>query len=380
MPPSSCEQRFRAALLWKPYVRLRRGRLLGAAVFAAILLAGGSRCGVLLRAQDAPAPAGASAVAADADLRLADNPFAAHNAYPWRLYGPDRFDRALAAGLKHLEVDVTYDPQRQAVVATHDSRPAGNEPELGQLLAPLWEQWGGADEDGYTLIIDFKSSSPELAAATLRVLEPHRGLLSTLRKSASPQDADTVSADTVSADTVSADTVSADTVSADTKSADTVSAATAADTFRPGKITVCLTGSGRCHEEFDRLVAAGDEYLAFADFGHSTWRDDPAGYVPDEPPAFHRFLTFEYGVFMESPGQRGAEHFSTERLAQVVELANARGYRLRVYTINPARSRDGLRDELWRACVEAGAHMISTDAYELARDWWREHVTSAAPQ
>lgn len=355
MPRSSCEQRFRAALLWRPYVRLRRRRLLGAAVFAVILLAGGSRCGVSLWAQDAPAPAGASAVSSDAALRLADNPFAAHNAYPWRLYGPDRFDRALAAGLKHLEVDVTYDPQRQAVVATHDSRPSGNEPELGQLLAPLWEQWGSADEDGYTLIIDFKSSSPELAAATLRVLEPHRGLLSTLRKSAFPQDADTVSADTVSADT-------------------------AADTFRPGKITVCLTGSGRCHEEFDRLVAAGDEYLAFADYGHSTWRDDPAGYVPEEPPAFHRFLTFEYGAFMESPGQRGAEHFSTERLAQVVELANARGYRLRVYTINPARSRDGLRDELWRACVEAGAHMISTDAYELARDWWHEHVTSAAPQ
>src|ERR1700742_3080935 len=93
-------------------------------------------------------------------LRAEDCPFAAHNAYPWRLYPKDRFDKALASGLKHLEIDISYDPQRQAVVATHDSKPYGNEPELGKLLVPLWEQWGKSSEQGYTLIIDFKVTNP----------------------------------------------------------------------------------------------------------------------------------------------------------------------------------------------------------------------------
>ena len=79
-----------------------------------------------------------------ANPRDATNPFAAHNAYPWRLYGQDRLDRALAAGLKHIEVDITYDPARKTIVATHDEKPNGREPRLDQLLEPLWQQWQAA--------------------------------------------------------------------------------------------------------------------------------------------------------------------------------------------------------------------------------------------
>ncbi|MGD9648524.1 MAG: hypothetical protein AB7U73_22630, partial [Pirellulales bacterium] len=160
--------------------------------------------------------------AVDPAPRLEDNPFAAHNAYPWRFYAKDRFDKALASGLKHLEVDVTYDPARQAVVATHDAKPTGNEPELGQLLEPLWTRWGAAPDDGYTLIIDFKTSSPEIVAGLQKVLEPHRALLSTLTKGSDAK-------------------------------------------FRPGKITVCLTGSGAAHRLYDEQTSAGSDYLAFSD-------------------------------------------------------------------------------------------------------------------
>ena len=179
---------------------------------------------------------------------LKSNPFAAHNAYPWRLYGKDRFERALKAGLKHIEVDVTFDSQRGVVVATHDTRPNGSETELGALLEPLWSAWGANSDDGYTLIIDLKSSSPELVRGLHAILEPHAKLLSTMPKSGG--------------------------------------------SFSPGKITVCLTGSGDAHREYAAIVPSDGNYLAFADvgFGETSWREQVADYVPSEAPWLHAIL------------------------------------------------------------------------------------------
>lgn len=264
-----------------------------------------------------------------------ENPFAAHNAYPWRLYTKDRFDKALASGLKHLEVDITYDPKREAVVATHDSQPAGNEPELKALLAPLWTKWEAAGDDGYTLILDFKSSSEPLARGVQEMLSEHADALSKLAKGT--------------------------------------------DEFRPGKITVCLTGSGAAHEMYDQLIPSGGDYLAFSDAtGIGGWQADAAGFVPAEPAGFVRFVTLEKQSFMDEPRARGNDHVSLDRLTAAVKAANERGYRIRVYTINPTRRGDAWDTHYWDQCVKAGMHMIATDAYDVARDYWQEHAKKAA--
>ncbi|MBX9788774.1 MAG: hypothetical protein K2Y37_07645 [Pirellulales bacterium] len=296
--------------------------------------------------------------AAEPVPRLEDNPFAAHNAYPWRFYGKDRFDKALASGLKHLEVDVTYDPARQAAVATHDAKPTGQEPELGKLLEPLWTKWGAAPDDGYTLIIDFKSSSPELVAALRKILEPQRALLSTLTKGSGTE-------------------------------------------FRPRKITVCLTGDGAAHRLFKEQTEAGSDYLAFSDDTGcpGSWRADASHYVPDKPAGFVRFVTLEKSNFMDAAGATGNDHVSLSRLQTVSTKARDGGYRLRIYTINPARRSDqpaaaandarpdakligealspGWDTHFWDLCLAARVQMIATDAYDVAAAHWKAYVEAA---
>lgn len=277
--------------------------------------------------------AAADATAA-ADVRA--NPFAAHNAYPWRFYGNQRLPRALEAGLKHIEIDITYDPQRQVAVVTHDSEPRGGEPTLIEVLEPVWQQWREAPGDGYTLILDFKTASRELAQGVQEAIAPHAELLSRMKK----PDGE----------------------------------------FQPGKVTVCLTGSTAGHDRYAELIPQNGEYLAFGDFGASRWQEDVSAYVPDEPAGFVRFVTYEKRIFMNSPEATASEDVSLERLREVVRLADERGYRMRVYTINPSRRGGTLDDLYWRRCVEANVHMIATDAYEIARDWWNEYVASEAQE
>lgn len=256
-------------------------------------------------------------------------PFAAHNAYPYRLYPKGRFESALDAGLKHVELDITYDPRRKTVVVTHDAQPNGKEPELGTLLATLFERWAAAPGDGYTIILDFKTSSPEIVAGVAELLDPHRDVLTLLAKQSDGRP-------------------------------------------RTGKITVCFTGNTAAHRLYEESVAAGDDYLGFGDGGAGGWLENPADHVPEEPARFVRFLTYEQSVFADAPGAKGPEHLSLARLKAVVDAANARGYRVRVYTLNPPR-RDGGRDfQAWEKCVAAGMHMIATDAYAESRQWWNE--------
>lgn len=294
--------------------------------------------------------------AADPATPRRENPFAAHNAYPWRFYAKDRFDKALASGLKHLEVDVTYYPARQAVVATHDAKPTGNEPELGKLLEPLWERWGAAPDDGYTLIIDLKTASPELVAGLTKILEPRRALLSALTKAPDAK-------------------------------------------FRPGKITVCVTGSTAGHRIYDEQTPEGSDYLAFSDDtgAPGDWQSDANLYVPGKPPGFVRFITLEKSNFLDAPGAKGDEHVSLARLREVAGRANELGYRLRIYTINPARSKEaasvppnqsgaplspGWDTHFWDLCLDAGVTMIATDAFDVAAAHWKAYTArqAAGPQ
>lgn len=266
--------------------------------------------------------------------QVPESPFAAHNAYPWRLYGNERFDRALKAGLKHIELDLTYDAKRQTVVVTHDGEPRGGEPTLGDLLVPLWEKWGAASDDGYTLILDLKTASPELARGIHEELSKHADLLSKMPKRE-------------------------------------------LDPLIPGKITVCLTGNNAGHRKYVEQVASDGDLLAFGDYQASDWREDASQYVPDKPVRFVRFLTYEQRAFMDSPMARGLDHVSLDRLKEVVRLANERGYRIRVYTLNPPRAGDDRDYRYWDACATAGIHMIATDAYEIAQDWWQQRQQEA---
>lgn len=291
-----------------------RGKFWWLLFFAAVQMASWRRAAL---SQDAVHPADAT------------NPMAAHNAYTWRLYPGDRLGRALAAGLKHVEIDVCYDEKRQAVVVTHDNPVRGNEPELGDYLGKIWQAWKTAPGDGYTLIVDFKSAQPAAAARVHEILLPQAEMLSSLKKQA---DAALVL----------------------------------------GKVTVCLTGDTAAHRHYAAQVKDGERYLAFGDVGGGPWQTDASLYVPSEPPGFVRYVTLEKGVFRADPKDRQAAAFDPARLKAVSEKANRLGYRVRVYTLNPPKDPAGGFDTKdWDACVQGGLHMVSTDAYELARDWWR---------
>jgi len=122
------------------------------------------------------------AAAADAPSSSGDaGPFAAHNAYPYRLYAPKRFERALDAGLKYVELDITYDPKKNIAVVTHDSKPRGRETALSAMLDELWSRWTDAPADDYTVILDFKTSSPELVQCVQDLLTPQAEHLSKLQ-------------------------------------------------------------------------------------------------------------------------------------------------------------------------------------------------------
>src|SRR5581483_10411510 len=158
----------------------------------------------------------------------------------------------------------------------------------------LWEKWGAAADDGYTLIIDFKTPGDELVQAVKQMLEPHRELLSSLAKSNESQ-------------------------------------------FQPRKITVCFTGNGALN--YDAMIPEGGEYLGFTDNTGcpTTWQADVSRYVPQRPARFARFISLDKQNFMDRPESRTDDHLSIDRLKRVAELAQAGGYRFRVYTVNPRR-------------------------------------------
>ncbi len=272
------------------------------------------------------------AAAADAPSSSGDaGPFAAHNAYPYRLYAPKRFERALDAGLKYVELDITYDPKKNIAVVTHDSKPRGRETALSAMLDELWSRWTDAPADDYTVILDFKTSSPELVQCVQDLLTPQAEHLSKLQKQSGAK-------------------------------------------FEPGKITVCLTGNKDAHRIFEAAVAEGDDFLAFGDGGAGGWLEDALDHVPEEPAGFVRFLTYHRAVFRDAPKARGEEHFSEDRARKVMEKANAGNYRVRIYVLNPPRGEDRQRDyRAWERCVNAGVHMIATDNYTDARAWWDSH-------
>lgn len=256
-----------------------------------------------------------------------DCPFAAHNAYPYLFWGDDFLDQALKADLKHIEVDITYDGGRSAIVVTHDSRPRGTEPILETFLEPVWRKWIDAPGGGFTIILDCKTADPRLATSLVRILDGKRQYLSKLSRRPG-------------------------------------------GSFVPGKITVALSGNAAAQRAYAHTVSDQGDYLAFGDIGAEEWRADAASYVPSEPAGFIRYLTFERRVFLSRPEALKSEDVSVDRLETVMRLAAEKGYVSRIYTVNATRTLTGINDRYWRACVEANVPLIATDNYGLARRWW----------
>lgn len=289
----------------------------------------------------AAAPVGAEAPAGPM-------PFAAHNAYPYKGKGTEKLTRALRAGFPHIETDITYDAARKAVVVTHDGEPSGNEPELDAFLAPLWRQWTTCPVAGRTLTFDLKSSRAGLVEGLQSVLRKHARALSWMD-------------------------------------------ARAGATFRPGPITVCLSGNDTAKNAYARLAARQGRYLAFLDhvYDENAWKSDASDYVPAAPASVHRFLTLHSSNFLGERRRGGViggawentkdfarglafwekrpdpdQTLSAARLSAAAKAAARRGYAIRVYVVNSSRD--------WETCAKAGIPMLATDEYEDAARWWRE--------
>lgn len=257
---------------------------------------------------------------------MARCPFAAHNAYPFQGQGAEKLEQALEAGLKHIEVDVTYDARREAAVVTHSSKPAGGEPELGRFIEPIWRHWAEAPGTGYTLIVEFKHKDARIGRALQRILSAHADMLS--RMSTRP-----------------------------------------GAPFIPGKITVCLTGNSDGQRAYESQLGLDDHYYAFGDVGYGpgAWKFNAESYVPREPPGFRRFITIEQHNLIALPFVHDELAMSPGRVEAVARRANAMGYQLRIYVLNAKQA------DQWQMAVSSAVPMIATDDYARAAAWWKAH-------
>ncbi|MBI3890486.1 MAG: hypothetical protein HY303_03035 [Candidatus Wallbacteria bacterium] len=290
-------------------------------------------------------------------------PFAAHNAYPYKGDGENKFSAALAAGLKSVEVDETWDPNRRAAVVTHDEKPKGDEPELGAFLATLFRKWQTAPGTGYILVLDLKSSDPNLPRAIHAVLERHAKLLS--KMSAGPVSASSLFD-------------------------------SASDPFEPGKITVWMSGSGDGKDAYRRSPPGG-VYLAFGDrvFNENDYKKNVADYFPKAPPAFERFITMHVQNCMAGAARKGFlgkaeaklenlkrhlpfmhgydsdDTLSATRAAEIASKSRASGYPVRLYVVNGGGIGDHKGTSAWDLLAKAGIPWIATDDYAQAAAWWK---------
>jgi len=269
-------------------------------------------------------------------------PFAAHNCYSdlGARMAERRLAEALTAGLRHIEVDVNYQPSAGGFVVTHKSDRPPSEPLLHNFLVPLWKTWRSEPYD-HTLIIDLKAGDPTPAGRALHdYLKEHRDALSRFAPDG---------------------------------------------TLRSrGPVSVCLTGSRRIGQAYLNLAAQEGELLARRDegFGGASAREALRRYLRQPPHPGVGYLTINWNVVVGDQGESQRTGLSGETRAWLTEIvagARRHGYRLRFYTLNVRHFSHpgepliaGGWDAAWAACVQAGVDMISTDQYTLAVEWWKQ--------
>lgn len=254
--------------------------------------------------------------------------FTAHNAYPEKGQHGDRLERARRAGLRAVEIDVSWSEERRRAVITHEKIPAGGEPTLEQYfwkpLLPELERLPRG-KPGWLLLVDFKTGHPGPVRELYGDLQRRSRLVSRFGSQ-----------------------------------------------IDYGPLTVLLTGDNRAIAAFEKLHPARGPYLAMGNREppERQYRENLEEYFPEPPTAFYRVYNFEWSHIEPDRDARRNGPLpgnARDRLRAFAELARRKGYWLRTWTLNESTfgGRAGLL-ERWTAAREAGVQMIATDEYDLA--------------
>ena len=271
-------------------------------------------------------------------------PVSAHNCYR---VGPsnDRLAEALALGIDNIEIDLGWDEKASKLIVGHDPapRPGATYADFESYLVPALEgHWKAAlaGSGPTVLTIDWKTENPEALRRFAAFLDAHPDWFSSAPK-ADPSP------------------------------------------LSIRRLTVCFTGSDKAKGAYDALIPPGGTYRAFRDqvFGQGApFEDDLMRYVPKLASAYHRFLTFHWSA-VEKGGPALARDWTTadaERLAALVALCHARGFRTRFYCLNGHTGSllsgyqfpdDEAARIRWRAAVASGADWVATDEYKAVAEF-----------
>jgi murein DD-endopeptidase MepM/ murein hydrolase activator NlpD len=280
-------------------------------------------------------------VARAVDAPTRPPPVSAHNCYLADRRDNPRLVEALALGIDNVEIDLGWDDAAKRLIVGHDAAPRAGVayPEFESMLVPALEAHWKAHPPGpgvapTVLTVDWKTDRPKAVARFKAFLDAH---------------------------------------------ADWFSSAPKADpsplTVR--RLTVCLTGGDAAKDAYDALVPAGGSYRAFRDTVvgvGARYEPDVAAYAPRRATAYHRFLTWHWGVVEQGGPLAAAVWTPTDaaRLAALVDLAHCQGYRVRVYCLDGHtgpllggyRFRTDADAKLrWLAAAKAGVDWVASDEY-----------------
>jgi murein DD-endopeptidase MepM/ murein hydrolase activator NlpD len=278
-------------------------------------------------------------------------PVSAHNCYLADRDDNPRLAEALALGIDNIEIDLGWDEKAKRLIVGHDAAPrAGVKyPEFESMFIPGFQRHAKDHPPGTAptvLSVDWKTDRPEAVAAFKAFLDDHAEWFSSAGKPASGN---------------------------------------AGTPLTVRRLTVCFTGSEAAKDAYDALVPPGGTYRAFRDrvtgMG-ATFAPDVATYLPADATAYHRFLTFHWGV-VERGGPFAAGDWTAadaDRLRALVDVAHRRGFRVRLYCLNGYtgtalggyrfRSDDAAKVR-WLAAAKAGVDWIASDEYREVVDTLR---------
>ena len=271
-------------------------------------------------------------------------PVSAHNCYPSRSADNAKLVEALSLGIDNIEIDLGWDESANRLIVGHDPapRPGVIYPELEAYLVPALESYWKTHVEGLSptvLTIDWKTEKPEAIAKFKAFLDAHADWFSSAPK-------------------------------------------TQKSPLATRRLTVCFTGSEAAKTAYDALIPTGGTYRAFCDrvFGQGgKFETDISAYVPQKATAYHRFMTYHWGV-VEQGGPALANEWTdldALRLDAVVSRAHNQGFRVRFYCLNGHTgtllsgyqfTSDAASKTRWLAAARAGVDWIASDEYrEIAK-------------
>jgi len=282
-------------------------------------------------------------------------PASAHNCYPSRSESNARLVEALNLGIDNIEIDLGWDERAGTLIVGHDVAPREGVvyPEFEAYLVPAIEAYWRKYPDAFApsvLTIDWKTAKPEALAKFKAFLDAHADWFSSAPK-----------------------------------------AEKSALTTR--RLTVCFTGSDSAKDLYDSMIPPGGTYRAFRDkvFGQGgKFELDAAAYIPGKSTAYHRFLTFHWGV-VEQGGPALAKDWTSEdskRLSKLVARAHEQGFRVRFYCLNGHTGtllsgyqfvNDDAAITRWKEARKAEVDWIASDEYQEIAKVFRSEMAPSGP-